>query len=753
MNDLELLAPAGNYESLRAAIVNGANAVYLGLDKYSARAKAFNFGENEFRNAVEFAHLYGVRVYVALNTLIKNSEFSDVLKSAEFAYDTGADAFIVQDLGLLSELKKVLPRAEIHASTQMGIHNKEGAKILEGLGVKRVILSRETTLDDIYAIRNATDLEIEFFVHGALCVSFSGNCYFSGLVSGNSGNRGQCLQFCRKRYTFNCGEVHKNGYMLSAKDLMLLDDLSNLANAGVTSFKIEGRMRRPAYVGEAVRAYSNAIDCLNENRVNESFEHDLQALKSMFNRGDYCKAHLYEPTADVVYPHINGHTGLKIGKVEQIFNGKATIRSDKNLISGDGVKFVRNRTEVGSASVTSDNNVTGFSGNVRRGDEVFLTTDSTLVNEIEKRNRYIDVKATARFKIGEKATLELFCNSAEISEESDIVVEQAANAPIDKERLSEIIAAQSDEFFKIILENADVDDNIFIPVAAVKKLKRSALSKLRENILNKYSVNAELSRTVTDIVYSFPTFVYNAKSVKQTFVQIENVKAAELLGEYDGFIDYYVFNPRRYDLSEVQSFAEKYGRRAVLNLPNAARGEDISVLRRIVTDSGINNFVANNLYALELCKDKNILCGFMLNMINGKIKTEKLISPECGMFDRDSVNYVFGKLPLMTFCHCEKKNITARDCKNCGGYSVTLKDERDNEFPIRRYKIKYCYSSLMNNLPIFLADKAREIGVEKTFVDFTDFSEKEIVHCAKSIFGNVAPDFPYTRGYYNKTLR
>ncbi len=753
MSNLELLAPAGNFDSLRAAVVNGANAVYLGLDKYSARAKASNFGGDDFGCAVDFAHLYGVRVYVAVNTLIKDSEFVDALNAAKAAYGAGADAFIVQDLGFLIALRKALPLAEIHASTQMGVHNKEGAKVLEELGVKRVILSRETLIEDIRDIRNSTALEIEFFVHGALCVSFSGNCYFSGLISGNSGNRGQCLQFCRKRYTLDCGEIRKSGYMLSAKDLMLLEDLDKLIKAGVTSFKIEGRMRRPSYVGESVRVYRRALDCLCDNKPNNEIKCDIKRLKAMFNRGDYCKAHLFEHTSDVIYPYINGHMGLKIGSVEQVFGGRATLRTDKNLRSGDGMKFVRNKTEVGSASVATVGNVMGFSGNVKKGDDVFLTTDSALVNEIESRKKYLSVNATAVFKSGDTAKLKLSYNGEEICVESENKVEKAVSAPIDADRIEDIITAQSDDVFEVKLKKAYIDENIFIPISSVKTLKRKAMSELKARILNNFNRIEQKNNTMQDIVVNFPKFSYISEKKNQTFVQVESIRAVELLKNYDKFIDYYVLNPAEYDIKTANEFYNRFGERAVLNLPNVARGGDISVLRNIVGESGINNFIANNIYALEICKGKNVLCGFMMNLINDSFGGDKIASPERGNFDNKSVNYIFGKMPVMTFCHCEKKNITAQGCNNCKGYNAMLKDEQGNEFNIRRHKIRYCYFSLLNSVPIFLADKARENGVEKTFIDFVGFSENEIPKYAKKVFNGEKADFAFTRGYFNKKLK
>ena len=253
---MELLAPAGNFQCLKAAVACGANAVYLGMEKYGARASACNFNSENLLRAVEFAHLHGVKVYVTVNTIIKDGEMQDAIERAIEARNAGADAFIVQDIGFICELKKRAPDIVLHASTQMGISNAYGARFAEKLGITRVVAARETLCEDIRDIKDKTGLEIEFFCHGALCVAYSGNCYYSSLVSGCSGNRGKCLQLCRKKYF----KGNDSGYFLSAKDICLVDKVAVLRDAGVDSLKIEGRMRTPEYVAETVSVYRKAID-------------------------------------------------------------------------------------------------------------------------------------------------------------------------------------------------------------------------------------------------------------------------------------------------------------------------------------------------------------------------------------------------------------------------------------------------------------------------------------------------------------
>ena len=251
---MKVLAPAGDFESLKMAVYNGADEVYLGVKDFNARNNIVGFDMDSLKQAVDFAHIYDVRVFLAVNILFDDYEILPALNLIVDAYNLGVDAFIIQDLGLISLVNKYYPEIEIHASTQMGLHNYQGVKNVEKLGVKRVVLSRETALKEIELTNKNSNLEIEYFVQGALCVSFSGNCYLSSYECDASGNRGKCKQLCRLPYTFkyNNKEI-KKGYLLSAKDFCMIDRLQDLQNAGVNSLKIEGRARRPYYVGVATR--------------------------------------------------------------------------------------------------------------------------------------------------------------------------------------------------------------------------------------------------------------------------------------------------------------------------------------------------------------------------------------------------------------------------------------------------------------------------------------------------------------------
>lgn len=305
---VELLSPVGDFDCLKAAVQNGANAVYFAAKSFGARAFASNFDDETLEQAINYAKLRNVKTNLTLNTLIKENEFEEAFLLAQKAYNFGIDAIIVQDIGLASKLIQCFPDLDIHASTQMTVHNLEGVKELQKLGFKRAVLSRELSYEEIKYICDNTDVEIEVFVHGALCVSYSGQCLFSSMIGGRSGNRGKCAQTCRLPYklleekTYNKVILNSDGssqikhesiynkldkgYLLSTRDLCSLEYIPQLIKAGVTSFKIEGRMKSPEYVATVTRIYRNYIDMSLSNTSGYKIdEADIKDLMQVFNRG------------------------------------------------------------------------------------------------------------------------------------------------------------------------------------------------------------------------------------------------------------------------------------------------------------------------------------------------------------------------------------------------------------------------------------------------------------------------------------
>ncbi len=348
-NTIELLSPAGDFECVKAAVQNGADAVYIGASSFSARASADNFSLEELKEVIDYAHIRNVKVHLALNTLIKNSEFPDALSIAEKAYEYGIDAIIVQDLGLAVTLISSFPKLPIHASTQMTIHNIRGVKALERMGIKRVVLARELSISEIEYICRNSDIEIETFVHGALCISYSGQCLLSSMIGGRSANRGKCAQACRLPYQLlQNNKVVDKGYLLSPRDLCGLDFLPALIEAGVKSFKIEGRLKSPEYVATVTRIYRKYIDLYFSSNPYEINEKDRKDLLQVFNRGNFSTGHLdKEPNLNLVFKEKQNNMGIYIGNVANYNDkkGHVTLNLNDKIAIGDFVTFENEPTK------------------------------------------------------------------------------------------------------------------------------------------------------------------------------------------------------------------------------------------------------------------------------------------------------------------------------------------------------------------------------------------------------------------------
>lgn len=350
---VELLSPVGDFDCLKAAVQNGADCVYFGANSFSARAFASNFDLDSLEKAISYAKLRGVKTNLTLNTLIKNNEFEEAYNLAKKAYEFGIDAIIVQDLGLGLKLIKDFPDLPIHASTQMSVHNLHGVLKLQELGFKRVVLARELSADEIAYICKNSNIEIECFIHGALCICYSGQCLFSSMIGGRSGNRGKCAGPCRLNFElYENNKKIDNGYLLSTRDLLGLEELPFLINSGVTSFKIEGRMKTPEYVATVTRIYRKYIDLVLSKKDFSICEQDKKDLLQVFNRGLSSSGHLEkEPNKNLVYKQNPSNMGLPLGIVQKYNKNKGyiTIKLKEKLEIGDTISL---ENETGTYTVS-----------------------------------------------------------------------------------------------------------------------------------------------------------------------------------------------------------------------------------------------------------------------------------------------------------------------------------------------------------------------------------------------------------------
>lgn len=504
MNKVELLAPAGDFSCLKAAIEAGCDAVYIGGKLFGARAFSSNFTDDEIIKAINYAHLFGVKVYVTTNTLIYDKEVERFLEYILFLHKNNVDAVIIQDLGMLDLVRQTFPNLEVHASTQMHIHNLDGASFMEKLGVKRVVLARETSISKIKEIKEKTNIDIEIFIHGALCVSYSGQCLMSSLIGNRSGNRGTCAGSCRQSYSIvdeNNNIILNNKYPLSMKDLCSLENLKTLLDIGVTSLKIEGRMKSSSYVYTVVKLYRLAIDSYYKNNNIYIDEKELYNLKKIFNR-DFTKGFLFdEENNKVINMKRPNHQGVEIGKVINYKNNVATIKLNDEININDGLRIVGKKdigVNVNNFYINSKLVKTAKKGDiitikvndkVEKDDKVLLTLDSKLNEEINNiissNQRKVLVKAKFIAKEDKQITFELtdFINKVVVISENKVT--KALNKPITKEEIKEKLNKIKDTVYKYESLDIEIDDNIFIPLNIINDLKRKAFEELNNKRLYK----------------------------------------------------------------------------------------------------------------------------------------------------------------------------------------------------------------------------------------------------------------------------
>lgn len=512
MKKPELLSPAGNMECLKAAVLAGADAIYLGGYKFGARTFAHNFNDEEMIEAINYAHLYKVKIYVTVNTIIYENEVEEFMEYVDFLYKNNVDALIIQDIGMLDLVRKTYPNFELHASTQMHIHNLEGVKLVDALGVKRCVIARETDFNTIKNIKENINTELEVFVHGALCISYSGECLMSSLIGGRSGNRGSCAGSCRLQYDFinNGKKLNKDKYILSTKDLNSLENIGKLIDIGVDSFKLEGRMKSPAYVYTVTRLYRKAIDSYIEEGIVKIDENELNNLRKIFNR-KFTKGFLFdEENNNFINPYRPNHLGIEIGKVIDIKGNNAIVKLSDTLSINDGIRFVgkadtgliltsmfKNGKKIDTA-YKNDVVSIKIKDEVKINSIVLKTTDYNLNKEIENK-----LKCETR-KVGISGIINLYINKPVeliLKDEENIVkvtgniVEKSINAPISKQKIEEQLNKLGSTIYKFDSLEIDMDENIFISIKELNELRRKAVDILndkriskRDYIKEKYSI-------------------------------------------------------------------------------------------------------------------------------------------------------------------------------------------------------------------------------------------------------------------------
>ncbi len=673
MKKIELLSPVGDFECLKAAVQNGANSVYFGAANFNARASAANFDLTNLKEAIAYAKLRGVNTHLTLNTLIKDTEFEDAVLLAKKAYEFGIDAIIVQDLGLARFLIKNFPDLPIHASTQMTVHNLEGALEAQKLGFKRVVLSRELSLEEIQYICSNTNVEIETFIHGALCISYSGQCLFSSMIGGRSGNRGKCAGPCRLPYELSGtlpsssqnqtsktnnskSEVStiSKGYLLSTKDLCGLEFLPKLIDAGVMCFKIEGRMKTPEYVATVTRIYRKYIDLALSNKPYIIDEKDVKDLMQVFNRGGFSTGHLdSKANTSLVFPEKPNNMGIYIGNIANLKpnKGHVFINLTDNVSIGDTIEFEKESTKytVSELMIKNKNITTGFKkqlvevgrmkGNLHIGDKVYKTNSKELSTfsylSYQEEHKKIDLSACITLKKNSPILLSVstlsntnpIFDDISVSLSSDILPVEAKSQPLDKNRVKSQLNKTKDTIFTFKDIDVILDDNLFLPSIKV-------LNELRRNALDEILLIANsriLRNSPTLPILNTSTHNNNKKDKKEISILLnildENKNYNDLKNIDNVYVPLKYFGNKKYE-NIIKNICENF--HAYIYLPTIIKSNYTNLLHNVIDNSietfKVSGFVVSNIsngdfiYKMKnKYKDRFKFIGnYTLNIYNNK---------------------------------------------------------------------------------------------------------------------------------------
>ena len=683
--DFELLAPAGSFETFKAVIEAGADAVYVGGDRFGARAYANNFDKEQLLSAIDYAHVRGRKVFLTVNTLLKNKEIESLYEYLLPFYQAGLDAVLVQDFGALNYIHKAFPDMPIHTSTQMTVTGVDGAMFLKEYGVERIVMAREVSLEEMKEIHAATGLEIEAFVHGALCYSYSGQCLFSSMLGGRSGNRGRCAQPCRLPYKVldsTKNKVMDDSYILSLKDMCGIKDLSQLKDAGVYSLKIEGRMKQPEYAAGVVSMYRKYIDSLE--KVSNS---DYATLEDIGNRCGFSNSYYY-------------------------------MHNDSSMITGIKPSFNSNNSGIYDSIASK-----------------YLNTSSKLM-----------ITGKAKVIEEEPVEFELVCGEY-VARAIGNPALAAKNKPMTKEDISGRLAKMGDTPFEIDNIEVQISENVFVPNGALNQLRRDAVKLLEDKILSKYRRNSSNRISLTDYNVDNEADINNRKIASVEYRYQLDVVAGEDIFT-DIYIDSNAYSCKDFS-KELEVDIKKVtdnGKDGYLVLPAIYRKETKEKFDKELNKadlSKLTGFVIKNYEELKIIKkkfiDKKIIIdhnmytyndfavrAFIESGVDGITVPVELNSKE--IMNRDnslSEIIIYGYYPLMTTAGCVHKNSTACDKKP---QLLYLRDRYNKDFPVKN-NCNVCYNTIYNSLPTMLFKQEKILaknGINSFRFNFTIESQEEI---------------------------
>lgn len=743
---MENLAPAGNWDALRSAVAAGADAVYLGYAAYSARAGAGNFDEQQLRDAVRFAHLHHVRVHVTVNTLIKDGEMAGVVDVLRLLSEIRVDAVLVQDLGVLRMARRCFPDLPIHASTQMAIHNATGVRFCRNQGMTRAVLARECSAAEI-ALAAKEGIEIEVFGHGAQCVAVSGECLFSSVVGGRSGNRGRCAQPCRLLYTYR----GKTAAWLSPRDVCMRDDLPELNKAGVASIKLEGRLKRPEYVATIANSYRNAIDAMDNGHFRKADEAEMSGLRQIFSRGGFMRGYaMGAEDAGVIDPARVSHGGVKIGRVEFAAGNMARVRLERNLDDGDGLQI---RTAQGDAELIYAGHDTeaGQIAVVRlrpdirtkAGDEVYrLTSEKQLQWARNLAIPAIPADMALIAYPGKPLALTMTDGESSVTVTGDTVAPAQSRA-MSEEDARRSLGKLSDTPFSLRTLTVQTA-GAFVPVSALNQLRREACQQLAEARIAAFTRKAGREETADDLIYPDTP---DAPSMAI-------VRTREQADAMQGAADLLVWYPEDFRADVLESGLRDMPDGVWLQLPTVCEEKTLDLLYAFVqrNTGKLGGIVLGSVGQLGCTWNVPMGAGSGIPVMNRRA-AQFLLEQGCRFVTASSelsgaelrtlmqnhppvVVPAYGREQLMLLHHCPARTYLGLTkghaaCRMCDQHSPdalagqTLTDRRGTVYPLLRQRLpEGCLVRLMNALPTNNIRRVRQAGYAPMMVLTTENAQE-----------------------------
>ena len=720
---MKIVAPAGNMERFKAAISATADEIYLGLKGYGARRNADNFTLEELKEAIDYAHLRGSRIFLTLNTIMTNSEIEVLYPKLKELYNHGLDAIIVQDLGYADYLHKNFPSIEIHGSTQMTVANHYEINYLKELGFTRIVLPRELSFNEIKEIREKTDMELEVFVSGSLCISFSGNCYMSSFIGGRSGNRGMCAQPCRKEYKTSCGE---KSYFLSPKDQLYgFDEIKKLQEIGVESIKVEGRMKDVSYVYETVNYFRSLINGIDKE----------ENTPKLFNRG-YSRGYFYNNDKIIMNRDYSFNMGEKIGEVF----GK-NIKLTDDVVAGDGITFVSKDykslggTYLNKAASKNEKISLNFPDGTKY---IFRNFNKRLNDEISKKLKTTDKKLEINFefeaKLNENLKLKIYLEDEnkdrilEIQEISEIKTQEAQKKSVTVDDVKEKISEIGDSEFSVKNIEVNIDENIFIPMSELKNLKRLTVEKFRQEILSYFrrDLDEEL-KILNREYYKLEIEKDEPKDLEIRVIVSNNEQEKFVKSVQDDFKIKKIYR-RTYDIAKQGN----------LNSHN------------------LENNLASNLYELLENENPNVMLNWNMNIVNSYTmnvleKNDKLesfiVSPEINFAKIRTLGK--SKLKKALLIYSKLKGMTV-DVDLADGKDEVITNKENDRFSIIRNEFG---TELFLEKPlniINIMDDIEKMNVDIVVLEFTTETVddmKKVLKQLKTRKGEYR-EYNYKRGVY-----